>query len=260
MADGVLFLAAAVPAVLVLTLGLAAVRGPDKSTAAATILLVAALALAGIAIARFAQLLASDDYTAGGGTLTWMLALFTLLAAGCAARARSSACLLIASLAAVGLLLEAVNWIFDTENIDTFRALLAVSFVVLFLAGLIVSGRPGTILVAAAGVTVVASAYVLAPVFAFSDAAELGWGWELINLAEGLALLAYATAELAPGPGYLAFFVLVLFALAAATPAGGVIFGAEGDGPSHSLVGWPLALAIGTALAAVWGLRRPSSA
>jgi hypothetical protein len=259
-ADGVLFLAAVVPALVVLGLGLAAARGDERSSAAATALLVAGLVLAGIAIARLGQLLAGGDYTGGGGTLTWMLALFTAVAAYCTARARSSACLLISSLAAVALLLEAVNWIFDTENVDTFRALLAVSFAVLFVAGLAVSGRTGTILVGAAGVSVVASSYALGFVFIFSpEAGQLGWGWELINLVEGLALAAYAAAELAPGPGYLAFFVLLTFALIAATGAGGVIIGTEGQEHSNSLVGWPLTLGIGTALVTAWGLRRPSS-
>jgi len=260
-ADGVLFLTALLPALLLLALGLAAARGDDRSSAASTALLVSGLVVAGIAIARLGQLLASGDYTGGGGTLTWMLALFTAVAAYCASRTRSAACLLIAALATVGLVNEAVNWIFDTENMDTFRALLAVSFAVLFLAGLAASGRTGTILVGAAGVSVVASSYVLGFAFVFSsEAPQLGWGWELVNLVEGLALAAYAAAELAPGPAYLAFFVLITFALIAATGAGGVIIGTEGQEHSNSLVGWPLTLGIGTALAAAWGLRRPSSA
>jgi hypothetical protein len=260
--DGVLLVAAAVPALLLLGLGLVAARGDASSRAAETVLLVAGVVLAGVAIARLGQVLAGGDTTAGGGTLTWMLALFVAVAAYCTRRTRSAACLLIAALASVALLLEAVNWIFDTENVDTFRALLALSFVVLFLAGLAVSGRAGTILVGAAGVTVVVSAYVMGLALAFSSegAADLGWGWELVTLLEGAALLGYAAVELQRGPGYLAFFVLLIFVTTAASTGGSVVFGGESGEAAESLVGWPLALGIGTLVAALLGLRRASSA
>jgi hypothetical protein len=198
---------------------------------------VAGLALAGVAIARLGQVLASDDYGDSGGTLTWMLALFTLLAAYCHRRSRSVACLLIGALAAVGLLLAAVHWIFQTEDFDVYRALLTFSFVVLFGAGVAGEGRTGTVLVGAAGVTVLAAAYATGLLFLFSlEGGGIGWGWELVTLIQGAALALYAVQQAEPGPGYLAFFVLALFALSAA----------EGD---STLVGWPLALAILTAIA-----------
>ncbi|HEU0024984.1 MAG TPA: hypothetical protein VFQ12_10150, partial [Thermoleophilaceae bacterium] len=179
-------------------------------------------------------------------------------------RARSLACLLIAALAAVALLLEAVNWIFDTEHIDTFRALLAVSFAVLFLAGLTLTDRAGTVLVAAAGVTVLAGSYATSfiLIFSFESTGGLGWGWELVTLVEGLALLAYASARLEPGPGYLALFALAIFTATAAVVVGGeggaYFDGAEEVRPDRdepTLLGWPLALAIGTVAATLWGLR-----
>jgi hypothetical protein len=260
--DGVLLVTAAVPAVLLLLAGLTAAADDPRERAAKTILLVAGLVLAGVAIARVGRVLSGQDYSSGGGTLTWLLAAFTALAAYCYRRSRSVACLLIASLSSVALLLEAVNWIFGTENLDTYRALLAFSFVVLFAAGLATGGRPGTVLVGAAGVTVLVSAYILGFAFALSsEGSDIGWGWELITLLQGLALLGYAAVELEPGPGYLAFFVLAIFVTTAATTGGGgVVFGSEPEEQSHSLVGWPLATGIGTLLAALWGLRRPSSA
>jgi hypothetical protein len=72
-------------------------------------------------------------------------------------------------------------------------------------------------------------------------------------LLEGFALLGYAVVELEPGPGYLAFFVLAVFVFTAAV-TGGLAIDGESDA-SHSLVGWPLAIAIGTVLAAGVGLR-----
>jgi hypothetical protein len=262
-ANGVLLLVAAVPAAALVALGFAAARDGGAQTAAATVLLVAGLALAAVAIARLGEVLAGDDFAHRGGTLTWMLGLFAGLSALCASRTRAVACLLVAALAAVGLFLEAVNWIFDTENVDTFRALLAASFAVLFGAGLAAPGRAGTVLIGAAGVTLLASTYAAGAVFVFlgAESPGLGWGWELVMLVQGLALLAYAAVRLEPGPAYLAFFGLASFATFAAVSGGGggdggVVFeGEQAESEERSLVGWPLALAIGTVVAALWGAR-----
>jgi hypothetical protein len=254
-ANGVLLLVAAVPAAVLVVLGLSAAVEGFENRAATTMLLVAGLFLAAVAILRLGQVLAGDDdVTGGGGTLTWMLLLFTGLAAYCSSRTRSVACLLIAALASVGLLLEAVNWIFGTDDPDVFRALLTLSFLVLFLAGVSTSGRPGTVLVAAAGVTVIVSSYLFGLFFVFlPGGATTGWGWELVMLLEGVALLAYAASEFEPGPGYLAFFVLVLFVMTAAS--GDVAIGGNGE-PADTLVGWPLTLAIVTVVVGALALRR----
>lgn len=247
--DAALIAAAALPALLLLALGVRAGSGREQSHDAVTVLLVAGLVLAAAAIGRLGDALAGDDFLEQGGTLTWMLAAFTALAAVCTRRTGSSACLLLTALAAVGLLLEFVNWAFDTEALDTFRALLAVSFAVLFVAGLVVGGRGGTVLVGAAGVTVLAATYVTGAAFLFADG-SVPWGWELVTLLEGLALAVYAVQRLEPGPGYLAFYILVSFAATAAL--GG---SQDGEAP-QTLVGWPLALAIGTVAAALPAVRR----
>ena len=248
-ADGVLFLVALVTAALVLYVALTSDREDLLDRAAATVLLVAGLALAGLAIGRLGQLLSDDDFGDSGGTLTWMLALFTALTVYCHSRMRAVVTVLIGSLAAVGLLLAAVHWIFQTDDIDVYRTLLTLSFLVLFGAGIAGEGRAGTLLVGAAGVTVLAMAYATGLLFLVSlDGGEgIGWGWQLVTLVEGAALALYAVQRMEPGPGYLAFFVLLLFAISTA----------EGD---STLVGWPLALAIGTALAAVWGVRSAPAA
>ena len=262
-ADGVLFIVAAVAAAALLILGLAAAEGDDASQPAVTALLVGGLLVAGIAIARLGNILGGDDFTAAGGTLTWVLALFSALAVFCWRGTGSSACLLIAALAAVALVLEFVNWVFGAEDIDTFRVLLAIAFVVLFAGGTTLPGRTGTVLVVAAGVTVIASYYTVVFGALLGDSGGLGWGWELITLLEGIALALYAATQLERGPGYLAFFVLLLFAATAATVGDGVGGGVVIDGqefpsdePSASLIGWPLVLAIVTAAAAAAGLRR----
>jgi hypothetical protein len=260
-ADGVLALVAALPAAALIYLGLGASGSDGATRAAVTIFLVAALVLAGVAIARLGNALGGDDFTAAGGTLTWMLALFTALAAFCASKARSAACLLIAALAAVALLMEAVNWIFDAEDLDVFRVLLVLSFAALFAAGLAVAGRSGTILVAAAGVTVLVGSFATGGgLFLLGGGSDLGWGWELVTLLQGVALVAYAAQRLEPGPAYLAFFILLVFLQTAAVVGGedGLIIEGEESAAdtSISLVGWPLTLALCTVAAVLWGLRQ----
>jgi hypothetical protein len=267
-ASGVLLVVAALGAVPLLLLGLAAAEGDDASRAAVTTLLVGGLLLGGATIARLGDVLGGDDFLAAGGTFTWMLALFTALAAFCARRTGSSACVLIAALAAVGFALEFANWVFGAEDIDTFRVLLAIAFAILFGAGVMLTGRTATMLVAAAGVTVIAGYYTTGIGLLFGGDGGLGWGWELITLLEGIALAAYAAQRLEPGPAYLAFFVLLLFAATAAIVGGGAEGGVTFDGEefpteeesSASLLGWPLVLALGTVAAALAGLRRQTAA
>jgi hypothetical protein len=251
-ADGVLLLVAAVPAALVLWEGLIARRDDQLDRAATTVLLVSGLLLTGIAIGRLGQALSNDDFGDSGGTLVWMLLLFTAVTAYCYTRSRAVACLLIGSLAAVALLLATVHWVFQTSDFDVYRSLLTLSFVVLFAAGAAGEGRAATILVGAAGVTVLAMAYATGLAFVISSIggnAGVGWGWELVALVEGAVLTVYAARQLEPGPGYLAFFVLVLFAVSAAATS-----------DEATLVGWPLALAVATGLAAAWGLREEARA
>jgi hypothetical protein len=250
-ANGVLFLVALVPAALVLWEGLSARREDQADRAAVTTLLVAGLLLAGLTIGRLGQVLSDEEFGDSGGTLVWMLLLFTALTAYCYSRSRTVVCLLLGSLAAVGLLLATVHWVFQTDDFDVYRALLTLSFLALFGAGVAGEGRAGTILVGAAGVTVLAMGYVTNLIFIFSlESAEgVGWGWVLVTLVEAAALAVYAVQQLEPGPGYLGFFAFVLFAVSAGA----------GHGDS-TLVGWPLALAVVTVLAGAWGLRQAAPA
>ena len=256
--DGMLLVAIAVPAVSVLGLGLAAPRRGGRPPGAASALLIAGLLLAAGALLRLGHVLAGDDFLNDGGTLTWMLLAFVVLALFCARHSGSAACLLLAAVASVGLLIEAVNWIFDTSNIDVFRALLVLGAAKLFVAGLLTSGRRGVVLVSAAGFLMVTYTSVgvpqlvqlLLPVH-LDDA---GWGWELIALLGGMALVAYGARENEPGPA--AFGAIVLLQFAAIAALGDSAFAAlEGGSAEATLHGWPLALAIGSALCAAHALR-----
>ena len=51
--------------------------------------------------------------------------------------------------------------------------------------------------------------------FFFVGGGGSGPGWEVVALAQGLTLLAYAAALHEPGPAYLAFFALGLFVMGA---------------------------------------------
>src|SRR5215213_8340709 len=82
-ANGVLLILAALGAAVLLVLAIAAADADTGSRPAATALMAAGLAHALLAIGRLGNVLAGDDFTSGGGTLTWMLALFTALAAFC---------------------------------------------------------------------------------------------------------------------------------------------------------------------------------
>jgi hypothetical protein len=250
--NGALLVVALIPAAALLYVSLTARRDDQADRAALTLLLVAGLLLAGIAIARLGQVLSDDSFGDSGGTLVWMIVLFTALTAYCHARTRARVCVLIGALAAVGLLLATVHWVFQTDDVDVYRTLLVVSFVVLFGVGVAIEGRSGTLLIGAAGVTVLVMGYVTGLALLLSidgGPGGIGWGWELVTLVEGAALTLYAAQQLEPGPGYLAFFVLALFALSAATTH-----------DDATLVGWPLALAIVTVLAAAWGLRESAPA
>jgi hypothetical protein len=259
-ANGVLFVVAVVPAAVLLALAFAAAGGDNAPRPEATILAVAGLSLAAVSLPRLGTILAGDDFADTGGTFTLLLALFTALAVYCERRTRLSVCVLIAAVAGVGLFLEFVHWVFGADDIDTYRVLLAIVFAVLFGAGVVLAGRTGTMLVVAAGLTVIASYYTTVFAVLFGDTSGLGWGWELITLLEGLALAAYAAVRLERGPGYLAFFVLLLFAVSAALVGDAVSVEINGEqfadeGSSASLVGWPLVLLIGTIAAAGAGVR-----
>jgi hypothetical protein len=72
-----------------------------------------------------------------------------------------------------------------------------------------------------------------------------GTGWELVLLATGLALAAYAAVDREPGPGYIGFVVLVLFIVLAGLPSSS----------GASLIGWPILLLLLGGAGVAAGLR-----
>jgi peptidoglycan/LPS O-acetylase OafA/YrhL len=73
-------------------------------------------------------------------------------------------------------------------------------------------------------------------------AADPAWGWELLLLAAGCGLIAYASVDRERGPAVLGVLTLAAFVALAAT----------GDATP---AGWPLALAVPTVVMLAIGLR-----
>jgi hypothetical protein len=260
--NGIHLVITALGCALVLGMGFMAEREPEHEHPRAyqTILLVAGLVLLAIALGRLAEVLGADSPLSSSGALTWTSALFAAVAAVAAwGRINSPICALAELVAGAVFALAFVDWVFDPESATTFRWILLV-LIAVYAAGHLYwrdrKRRHAVHFVNAAGLAgiAVATTFVGALVgaaFAAGLAGERGpvpdpgtW-WELVILAVGAGLVAYAAVDREPGPAYLGFAVLALFTQLAGLP------GADGA----SIVGWPLLLLAlgGAALAA--GLR-----
>jgi hypothetical protein len=245
---------------LVLGMGLLAEREEEHPRAYQTVLLLAGLTLLAIALVRWAQVLGSGHPLSSSGALTWMTLVFAAVAAVPAwGRIDSPVCALVELLAGGLFLLAFVDWVFAPDGPTTLRWLLAL-LIVVYVAGHLYwrerKRRHAVHFVNAAGVAaIVLGATFLGALFggfAFAvqgASGELppdpGTWWELVLLAAGVGLVAYAAVDREPGPGYLGFVVLVLFALLAGLP------GRDGA----SIVGWPLLLLLAGGAAVAAGLR-----
>jgi hypothetical protein len=258
---GVLFVVALLACVLVLGMGMLAPLEEERPRAYQTVLLVGGLSLLAVTIARFAQVLGEDSPFSAPGTVTWMTTLFAGIAAVAAWRLRSPISALLEFVAGGITLLAFVDWVFQPKGPDTFRWLLLA--LILGYAAVHVRlreswPRHAVHAVNSAGVAGIALAGTFVGSLVFSTFSVLGQpgsvnrpplnpgtGWELVLLAVGLALAAYAAVDREPGPGYLGFVVLVLFIVLAGLPS------ASGA----SLIGWPILLLILGGAGVAAGLR-----
>jgi hypothetical protein len=257
-ARGVLFAVALLAGTLVLGMGLLAPLEEERPRAYQTVLLVAGLALVAVTIGRLAQVLGEERPFAAAGTLTWTTTLFAGIAAFGAWHRRSAICALLEFAAGGAALLAFVDWVFQPRGPDTFRWLLLA--LMLGYATVHVRlrehwRRHAVQAVNAAGVAGVALAATFLTSLVISRSAPLGdfarpaltagTGWELVLVALGLALVAYAGVDREPGPGYLGFVVLVLFVILAGQPGQG----------GASLIGWPILLLLVGGAGVAAGLR-----
>jgi hypothetical protein len=246
---------------LVLGMGLLAEREEEHPRAYQTVLLLAGLTLLAIALVRWAQVLGSGHPLSSSGALTWMTLVFAAVAAVPAwGRIDSPICALVELLAGGLFLLAFVDWVFAPDGPTTLRWLL-VLLIAVYVAGHLYwrerKRRHAVHFVNAAGVAAIVLAvsflaallggglFILEGTYRPPRTLDPGTWWELVLLAAGVGLVAYAAVDREPGPGYLGFVVLVLFAVLAGLP------GSDGA----SIVGWPLLLLLAGGAALAAGLR-----
>jgi len=258
--DGVHLAIALVIAAALLLAGLARAPAGDRPIAATPALLLAGLAVWAIADYRLLEVTGgSPDVFEKPRTLTVFFALITSVAAVCWVRARSSACLLVAAIVGGATVLAGVWWLFDTDNVDSFRATLLVLAVAYAVAawGLRGHARDRDVMVDAAGLAIFAITTPTGDLFFFTGDA-MPDGWEAVVLAGAVGLVAYTARTHAPGPGVLALILLAGFVVAAMFPDEGgevVVDGAEqaaADDPG--LMGWPLVLLAVSLSALAYGM------
>jgi hypothetical protein len=257
--DGALLLVSGLPALLAIAVSVLAPEDPLPPAPWLSAVLVTAFLLTVTALSDLAEVLGAEDGVSASGTLTWVGFLATSLAAYFAWSRNSAVCGLLAGVTGTITLLAFVDWVFGLDDpLKTFRWLLLVAAAALVAASVAVGAareRHGVALVNAAGLAVfglaltfAAEALVAAIGTAFTGGSAdttAGWGWELVILAGGLGLLAYAVLRREPGPGYLAVANLLAFTLISAQTE---------DGPS--LLGWPLVLLLASLGLLVTALRQ----
>lgn len=249
------FVVVALIAALILAMGwLTELEGPVPRPFH-SVLLVAGLVTAGVALRLLAEVLGSSRPPGAGG-VAWTFCLWAALALLAARRANSGICTLIAALAFAVALEAFVSWVFRPRGLGTLRAILLLEALVLS-AGAVhlrdVRRRHAVQLVNAAGIVtlvlglsfIAASLYRFANPYLFSTPHTAGFGWKLYVLAAGFGLVAYAAVDHEPGPGYIGTAVLGVFVLLAGFPSI----------ERGTLVGWPLLLLVIGAAGLAIGLR-----
>ena len=244
---------------LVFGMGLLAPREAPAPRAYQSILLVAGLVLEAIALYRLDQVLGTDRPLSASGSVVWMAAIVTATAAHAARRVNSATCTLIAAVAGSLTALSFVQWVFDPHGLATFRWIMLAIIIGLALGATSLRDRQRRHAVALANTAglaglAIGAGYLIGGAFAgiavtssgvAAGSAHPATGWALVMLAVGFGLLAYGNADQEPGPGYLGFFLLLVFVLTA---------GPSGDSTA-SLIGWPILLLLVGGAGVVIGLR-----
>jgi hypothetical protein len=224
-------------------------RPDDRPAGWQSVLFVASFALTLLMLGHLADTLGADQPFNAAGTIVWVGLLLIGLMAWFATGWNSGIATLLAAVTAVGVIVAFIEWVFNPDDVDTFRWILLL--IALGFGALGAMRRPtdphrGVGFVNAAGLALfaLAATFLAESVFGVfgsisgtSASFGVGWGWELVVLAGAAALIAYSIVAGQAGPGYLGVLNLFAFVLLAAAPGE--------DGPS--LIGWPLVLIIVTA-------------
>jgi hypothetical protein len=235
----------------------------DRPAAYQTALSVAGLALLFLVLDRLARVFGVHSPLTNTGTLMWMSAVFTVVAALAALRFQSLACALLAGLGTAGFVLSFVDKVFNPSGVTTFRWVLFLLALGFAAAALVLRASPwsgysvpavdvsGFMLVGLGGTFVVAQLIARVNPFATGlPAAHPGFGWKLILVVGSLALLGYGAITRERGPGFIGLVSTIITIIVVAPTT---------DNPS--IVGWPLVLLLGAAAAFGIGLvpRGPST-
>jgi hypothetical protein len=242
-AAGPRLLVAGAAAALLLALGLRApVEGPTPRIYV-SVLLVAALPLVATALVVLAQALGAGA-DPGAGTVAWTSAAIAVLYGALARLCNSAICTLAGAASAVTAVVAGVAWIAEPDGPGPYRWVLLGCVVALALATLRLRDRHrrhAVSLVDVAGIAAAGLGLLSLSDGLFGEEAGVGWGWELVLLALGFSLVAYAGADRERGPGYLGALVLALFVGVAAS--------------DDSLLWWPLLLVVLGGAVVIAGLR-----
>ena len=185
-----------------------------------------------------ADLLGANTDDLHASTVTWISILLAAEFAYLSQRHDSAVSTLLAAAAAVVAVLALIDWVFSPESTSTFRYIMIVEGLVLIGAGVALyrdRGRHAVVLAVLSGIVILAMASTfLSGLFTPFDLGGEGptgpgWGWELIVLAFGLGLAAFAAMTREPGPGYAAALLLLAFVALS-------VVGEDG------FLGWPLVL------------------
>jgi hypothetical protein len=242
--------------------GALAVQSPlegERPRAYQSVLYVATFFLVLATLKNLADVLGANNPISASGTIVWVGLLLLVLCVWFSAR-RNSAIMTLLGAASFASVVEAfVDWVFSPNGASTFRWILLLLIGAFALASLNQRGarpRHGVQFVNAAGLAAVVLGLTFALDLIFSGFASAlggggaashgaGTGWELVLLACGFGLVAYAAVDREAGPAYIGVIVLALFVgIAGPRSASGA-----------SLIGWPIVLLLMAGAMLVVGLR-----
>jgi hypothetical protein len=243
LALGVHLLILAVPAALVLALGLQAPNEDGRPPAYQSVLLVTGLLLLAATLFRLADVLGAEfEENVFDGAFVWTGIAEAGVALWAAVYRRSAVCLLIAAIAATIALLSAWDWIFDPGTFTASRWLLLVTAIALAIGSLALRARAprhAEMMVVGAGLAILV---IGLQSFVTDFEPELTGFWELVLLAAGCGLVAFGAIDRSPGPAWLGVANLTAF----------VVVAQIGDA---TLYWWPFILIALGAAAMIAGLR-----
>lgn len=255
--SGVHLAVALVPAAALLAAGLAVRRDGNRPRASASGLLLAGLVLWAIADFRLLEVVTGDDpFDDGGPGLTAFFALLAGVALVAALRSGSAASLLVGALAVGGTTLAAVRWLFDTEDIASYRPVLLALAVAYAAGAYALRDRPRhrDVMADAAGLAILAIAQLSGGFLFFFGGEGLPDPWAAVLLVAAVGLVAYTAATRAPGPAVIGLFVFASFASTVVTDEAAFQDGSDPEEEDLGLMGWPVVLLALSLVAFAYGM------